>query len=59
MILEDVKLNNRERMEFVTFWANYVRNTDDLVWSKQQNILINSNIKSFNLTKEQYLELKG
>ncbi len=36
--------NRIERMEFVKFWANYVKTHKDKVWSKQQNIIINSQI---------------
>lgn len=35
--------NNREdRLNFVKFWAEYVKNHDDKLWSKQQKILIDS-----------------
>ncbi len=51
--------NNGERMKFVKLWADYVKTHDDLDWSKQQNVIINSSIKSANYTKEQYLKMKG
>ena len=51
--------NNKERMEFVELWAEYVRTHNDKVWSRQQNVIINSALKSANYTKEQYLKLKG
>jgi hypothetical protein len=37
------KLNNRE--DFIKFWAEYIRTHRDEKWSKQQNKLINSQIK--------------
>lgn len=33
--------NNREdRINFVKFWANYIKTHSDKEWSEQQNILI-------------------
>lgn len=55
------KLNNEDRMWFVEYWAEYVRTHPDKLWSKQQNILINSvfrNSQNTKLTKEEYLKIK-
>lgn len=38
--------NAKDRLAFIDFWANYVRTHTDEEWSKQQNILINSQLKS-------------
>ena len=54
-----IEQNNRERLAFVNLWANYVRQHDDKVWSRQQNIIINSCLRSADITKEQYLSLKS
>lgn len=35
-----------ERLEFIKFWANYVKTHSDKEWSRQQNIIINSQINS-------------
>lgn len=55
--------NNREdRMNFVEYWADFVRSNPDKVWSKQQRILIDSmmqNAKQFPLSAEEYLKMKG
>jgi len=54
--------NRKSRLYFVEYWANYVRTHPDKVWSKQQNVLINSmfkNSQNSKLTKEQYLKIKG
>ena len=51
--------NQKERMDFVDKWAEYVKTHDDKVWSKQQNIVINSALKSASITKEQYFKMKG
>jgi hypothetical protein len=34
-----------ERLGFINFWAEYVKTHPDKEWSKQQNMLINSQIK--------------
>ena len=60
--LKPGKDNKEERMNFVEYWAEYVRTHSDKEWSKQQNVLINSliqNAKNSKLTKEQYLRIKG
>ncbi|MBI4452882.1 hypothetical protein HY637_05620, partial [Candidatus Woesearchaeota archaeon] len=51
-----------ERMNFVEYWANYVRTHSDKEWSRQQNVLINSlmqNAKNSKMTPQQYLKIKG
>jgi len=56
------RINNQDRIWFVRKWADYVRTHPDKVWSRQQNILINSaiqNARSTKLTREQYLKIKG
>jgi len=56
------KLNDEDRMWFVKKWAHYVRTHPDKVWSKQQNVLINSlmkNAKHSKLTPKEYLKIKG
>ena len=55
--------NNREdRLNYVRFWADYVKTHSDKEWSRQQNILINSimkNARYSKLTRNQYLKIKG
>ena len=56
------KSNQEDRMNFVKYWADYVKNNPDEVWSKQQNVLINSQIQNArysNLSRKDYLNLKG
>ena len=36
------KNNQEDRMNFVKYWAEYVRTHSDKEWSRQQNIIINS-----------------
>ncbi|MEK6913372.1 MAG: hypothetical protein AABW47_01745 [Nanoarchaeota archaeon] len=37
--------NAEERLKFIDFWANFVKTHPDKVWSKQQNVVINSQIR--------------
>lgn len=56
------KNNFEDRMNFVKYWTEFVRSNPDQVWSKQQNILINSmmqNANQFPLNAEEYLKMKG
>ena len=38
------KDNKEERINFVKYWANYVKTHPDEDWSEQQNIIIDSQI---------------
>lgn len=47
------RTNKEDRLNFVEFWAGYVRTHSDEEWSKQQNVLIDSQIKGArNLVKK-------
>lgn len=37
-----------ERLEFIKFWAEYIKTHSDENWSRQQNMLIDSQIESTN-----------
>jgi hypothetical protein len=52
------KKNEKERLQFVDTWAEYVKNHSDREWSQQQNIIINSGLRSASLTKEQFFHMK-
>lgn len=54
-----IEENKKERKNFVHKWAEYVRNHSDKDWSRQQNIIINSSLKSANMTREQFFKMKG
>jgi|ETNmetMinimDraft_2_1059921.scaffolds.fasta_scaffold468351_1 hypothetical protein len=59
---EFIKQNNKDRMWFVEYWAEFVRTHPDQEWSRQQNIIINSQLqgaKHYPLTAKEYLEIKG
>ena len=38
------KTNKEDRMNFIKFWADYVKKHKDEEWSKQQKILIDGQI---------------
>jgi hypothetical protein len=33
-----------ERLDFIDFWVNYIKTHSDKEWSKQQNLIIDSQI---------------
>lgn len=45
-IKDDRERNRIARMKFVKFWAEYVRTHSDKEWSKQQNVVIDSQINA-------------
>lgn len=51
--------NQKERLKFIDLWSRYVMEHSDREWSRQQNIIINSCLRSSTLTKELYLRMKG
>ncbi|MCX6815871.1 MAG: hypothetical protein NT120_03395 [Candidatus Aenigmarchaeota archaeon] len=51
--------NQKQRMGFVAYWAEYVRTHSDKDWSRQQNLIIDSCIKSAQITREQFLRMKN
>ena len=56
------RINDEDRMWFVKYWAEYVRTHPDKEWSRQQNVIINSqiqNARGIELSPKQYLKIKG
>jgi hypothetical protein len=37
--------DDKERLDFVKYWAEWVKTHPDKEWSRAQNVLINSQIK--------------
>jgi len=37
--------NAKERIEFIKYWAKYMREHSDQEWSKQQNVVIDSQVR--------------
>lgn len=50
--------NFRNRLEFVRFWADYVRKQPNVVWSRQQADFINSQLRTANQDVELYRRVK-
>ncbi|MBI3036620.1 hypothetical protein HYY73_02595 [Candidatus Woesearchaeota archaeon] len=60
--LKPGKDNTEDRLNFVEYWADYVRTHPSKDWSRQQKVIIDSQIQSARaakLTPKQYLEIKG
>ena len=52
--------NFKERLEFIHYYAEWVKSVPNEVWSRQQAELIDSfifNAKNFKLMPEKYLEM--
>ena len=61
-MLKGSKDNQESRINFVTYWANYLKTHSDNDWGRQQKKLINSMLQSAKankMTPEQYLRMKG
>ena len=50
--------NLEERFRFVRLWADYVKKTPNREWSRQQNLLINSAMKSASQDAVLYRKVK-
>lgn len=52
--------DKKQRKEFINYWVSFMKTHSDKEWSRQQNVLINSVLKSTNqLSREKYLEIKN
>lgn len=52
------KRNFRQRLEFVHFWAAYVKRTPNAVWSKQHTEFINAVLRNANQDREVYMRIR-
>lgn len=51
--------NQKQRAWFIDYWVNYIKTHPDKDWSRQQNLLINSVLKSVTQSsREEYLQFK-
>ena len=59
--MDESKLSNQKQREwFIDYWVNYMRSHPDKEWSEQQNVLINSVLKTATqLSRKEYLQFKG
>lgn len=56
----DRERNREERLEFIRFYAEWVKKVPNEVWSRQQARLINSfvkNARNFKMSREAYLRM--
>lgn len=52
--------DRKQREWFIDYWVNYIKTHSDEEWSKQQNVLIHSMLKSAKQwSRKEYLELKN
>jgi hypothetical protein len=52
-MLFDKARNREERLKFVKLWAEYVRTHSDREWSRQQKIVVDSQLKNLISPKNQ------
>ena len=45
LFMKPGKNNQEDRLNFIKFWAEYIKNHPDEEWSEQQNIIIDSQIE--------------
>ncbi len=46
--------NFKERLKFISYWVKFIKEHPDEEWSRQQNIIINSQLK-----QERKIEVKN
>jgi len=44
VFLKPGRNNKEERVNFIKFWADYIKTHSDKEWSRQQNVIINAQI---------------
>jgi hypothetical protein len=50
---EDRKRNRKQRLEFITWYARWVKSTPNSKWSAQQKKMLNELIKSANIIEKE------
>ena len=51
------KTNQEDRENFIKFWVEYMKSMPDKEWSKQQNVIINSQLQGAD--HKTYMKIKG
>ncbi len=51
------RTNKEDRENFIKFWVKFMKSVSDEEWSKQHNIIINSQLQTFD--HDMYLKLKN
>jgi hypothetical protein len=52
-LIKERQNNFKERLWFINYWTNYIRTHPDEVWSQQQKVLIDAQIKRSQDLREQ------
>ena len=50
--------NSKQRLEWVRYWTDYMKKNSNEVWSRQQADLINSVMRSADISPENYMKIK-
>lgn len=53
---KEKKRNAEERLQFIKFWAQYIKTHSDEEWSKQQNVLIDSQFEGIEHLKKRKIK---
>jgi hypothetical protein len=53
------EINQQQRFDFIDYWVKYMQTHSDKEWSRQQNTVINSQLKTANMDRVSYLKMKG
>jgi len=57
--LSSKESNQKQREWFIDYWVDYMKTHSDAEWSRQQNVLINSLLKSAKQwSREEFRELQ-
>ena len=51
--------NSNQRKWFVKYWANYMKSVPNKEWSRQQNIVIDSQLMSATKDRDRYMKIKN
>ena len=57
-IEEDRSRNRKQRLEFITMYAKWVKDTPNNIWSMQQKKLIDSVLRSSNKIKKEGIKVQ-
>ncbi|MFB6283659.1 MAG: hypothetical protein ABEK59_06960 [Halobacteria archaeon] len=55
-LVEKQERNRRQRLDFVKWWAEYVKTHDDREWGRQVNRLVDEQLKSARRSREELEE---
>ena len=58
-IIDDIERNRRQRLEFITWYARWVKATPNEVWSKQQKELIESVLRSSDRIRQEGVKVRS